>query len=546
MPLKQGSSAEVISENIRELIKSGHEPGQAAAIAYKEAGKSRDAAKDDEPRAAGVLYREKDTGHVLLLKRVGGDNAGTWAFPAGKIEDGETPVQAAMREFKEETGAELGSEPKHVYTKDGFALFSAAGDLFRPVLNDEHTGYAWETPEQIGVGSPSPLHPGIQDMMKDGTMDKCAAMDKAELDTNGWPEIKDNPLSKVGVFEYAGRSLPNAPDPDRMYRVYRPAEELGSAETIESFRLLPWIDNHTMLGDEEAGLTPAERKGIQGVVGEDVYFAKTDQFPDGGLFGNIKVFSSAMKNLIDAGKKELSAGYRCTYEWETGEYNGQPYDLVQRTIRGNHLALVNNGRMGPDVAVMDATDHFTFTIDTKDIIMADQENAGGGMTLEQVAASVNALAEQINKLGPEVMQLMQFMAKLKPLEEAEHGENLDTETGEKPMPGTETDQEEPEKKEEEKKAEGMDAKEIMRQISRRDQLYKQVSEHVGAFDHSDMTEHEVAKYGLKKLEIAAPAGHEVTAITAYLMGKGKPSIATDAAPSKPGANKFLARMKKGE
>ncbi len=39
MPLKTGSSEEVISENIKELVKAGHSQKQSAAIAYKEAGK---------------------------------------------------------------------------------------------------------------------------------------------------------------------------------------------------------------------------------------------------------------------------------------------------------------------------------------------------------------------------------------------------------------------------------------------------------------------------------------------------------------------------
>lgn len=42
MPLKQGSSQKVISENIGELIKAGHKPKQAAAIAYREAGETKD------------------------------------------------------------------------------------------------------------------------------------------------------------------------------------------------------------------------------------------------------------------------------------------------------------------------------------------------------------------------------------------------------------------------------------------------------------------------------------------------------------------------
>lgn len=39
MPLKPGYSKETISKNVAELVRSGHDPKQAAAIAYKKAGK---------------------------------------------------------------------------------------------------------------------------------------------------------------------------------------------------------------------------------------------------------------------------------------------------------------------------------------------------------------------------------------------------------------------------------------------------------------------------------------------------------------------------
>lgn len=162
-------------------------------------------------------------------------------------------------------------------------------------------------------------------------------------DINGWYEIKDNPISKEGVYQYLGSQI-GADEPGRIYNVYRPAEELSSQETIDSFKLLPWIDDHAMLG---AGYMPAERKGIHGVIGEDVYFKSPY------LYGNIKVMSDTLAGKIDGGKIELSPGYRCQYEKRTGVFDGQRYEYVQRNIRGNHLALVNQGRTGPDVSVMD-------------------------------------------------------------------------------------------------------------------------------------------------------------------------------------------------
>ena len=41
MPLKKGKSKKVMSENIREMMRSGHPQKQAIAAAYAQAGKSK-------------------------------------------------------------------------------------------------------------------------------------------------------------------------------------------------------------------------------------------------------------------------------------------------------------------------------------------------------------------------------------------------------------------------------------------------------------------------------------------------------------------------
>lgn len=65
------------------------------------------AAKTTQPIAAGLAVVALDTGNVLMLQR-GFDEkdpaAGDWEFPGGCIEDGEEPLDAAAREWEEETG----------------------------------------------------------------------------------------------------------------------------------------------------------------------------------------------------------------------------------------------------------------------------------------------------------------------------------------------------------------------------------------------------------------------------------------------------------
>ena len=58
---------------------------------------------------AVVLILHDESGEKLLLNREFRLAAGTWVynFPAGLLEAGETPEQAAARELKEETGLQL-------------------------------------------------------------------------------------------------------------------------------------------------------------------------------------------------------------------------------------------------------------------------------------------------------------------------------------------------------------------------------------------------------------------------------------------------------
>lgn len=353
-------------------------------------------------------------------------------------------------------------------------------------------------------------------------------------DINGWPEIKGNPLSKVGVFPYLGRSidLPGL-DPDKFYNVLRPADELSSQECIESFKLVPWIDEHTMLGESFGNA--AESKGVEGVIGEDVYF----EYPY--LRGNIKLFSDSLGEMIDDGKADLSCGYRCKYTLEDGEFDGTPYQVVQRQIRGNHVASVDNGRMGKDVAVLDAQEKLTFSIDSKEFAMADAEKKTG-----EDEKSLEALYEMVGDMSKTMDACMKDMAEMK------KGKAKDAEEEDSEKKKAEDEKAEADKKCADEDGKGEDSmasvlgrlkslesenatlkselksamdsapstESVVKTIKDRDALAGRLSRVVGTFDHSEMVDaNAVAKYGVEKLSIACDSGNELVALDAYLQAK---------------------------
>jgi hypothetical protein len=510
MPLKSGSSRAVISANVAELVRAGHPAAQAAAIAYKKAGKD-----------AGAL--------------------------------------------NEKERAEANRDPKERKEMPGAAFLEPASRKY-PVKVKRDGSWKYDRNLLIAAAREARMH-GHEDLANRADAIRKrefeSAQDKREFDSNGWFEVKDNPLSLVGVFPYLGRSIDPEADPDKLFNVYRPAEELAAAECVESFKLLPWVDDHTMLGSEEEGLTPAERKGVQGVIGQDVYFDGADG--DGVLKGNIKVFSEAMASLIANGKKELSCGYRCRYEYAPGSFKGQAYDYVQRDIRGNHLALVDNGRMGPDVAVLD---HFTFTIDSKEftpMATKTETSASDADAIKQyvemrpalltMIAAMDAAAKVKDKDDDEEEEDKKGKDESEEEEEEEEASDKGKDESESEKKDDEAKDEDEEKEDEEKEdakdkakdSKGMDAAEFAREVERnmaaKKALYDSLSKRIGAFDSSDMSLAGMAKYGCRKLGVTAPHGQRVSYLQAYLQGMDKASnatVAADAAPARRKGN-FLDR-----
>lgn len=62
-----------------------------------------------EKSCGGIVYRKyHGNTEILLIKHI---NSGHWSFPKGHVEEGETEVQTAVREIKEETGIDVMIDP---------------------------------------------------------------------------------------------------------------------------------------------------------------------------------------------------------------------------------------------------------------------------------------------------------------------------------------------------------------------------------------------------------------------------------------------------
>lgn len=483
---------------------------------------------------AAIIYLTA-AGRVLLLKRspTAPTAPDVWGLPGGHIEPGETPAQAAVRELKEETGYSVTGLADAVAQLGDVAVYRADVPSFTPVLNDEHTAYVWADPSAL----PDPLHPGTAELAA-----QLSATHR-KYDVNGWPEIQDNPISKAGVFQYSGRAIGDPSlDANRLYWVYRPAEELDNPATIDSFKLLPFTNDHPtdMLGLDD-DLPKVDGKPAEGVIGERVWFDRATNI----LRANLKIFTDRIDRAIAAGKRDVSAGFRCIYEKAAGVYNGQPYEYIQRNIRGNHASLVTEGRAGPDVAVLD---HFTLSFDAKEaIIMADPVNDANGeggqeMTLAEITATIKAI-------GPQIAALTQAMAALSKPAEPEVEAIAEDGDGMAPAPVTDADPAGGDKVLDKctmdaieravaraigKPAKALDSKDVIRTLEQRDALYAGVSRQVGAFAHSGMDAQDIAVYAVDKLGLAnVPKGAEIVAVESYLAAAGKTQTAKalDAAPS---------------
>tara|TARA_R110001583_G_scaffold186112_1_gene346653 strand:- start:278 stop:691 length:414 start_codon:yes stop_codon:yes gene_type:complete len=111
--------------------------------------------------AAGfVIYRDLGKGNIVFLGLIAlpyfqKKNNGIYDIPKGQIDKNETPIEAALREAKEEAGLTINSidEGPFVYDKMSIWLaecFQTPTVGINPTTGiKEHLGYEWLKPETL-------------------------------------------------------------------------------------------------------------------------------------------------------------------------------------------------------------------------------------------------------------------------------------------------------------------------------------------------------------------------------------------------------------
>lgn len=173
-----------------------------------------------------------------------------------------------------------------------------------------------------------------------------------EIDADGRLHVAVTNISKATVNPYRGHEIPDYEklglDPQKIYQLLRDPEELKKA--VPTLNGVQVLRKHIPVSAEDH--QPWDTVGAT---------LNNAEFVEPYLRNSIVVWAKDDIDAIKSGaKKELSMGYRYTPVMEPGTFQGMPYDGVMRDIVVNHVAIVEDGRAGPDVVVGDSNDEMAW------------------------------------------------------------------------------------------------------------------------------------------------------------------------------------------
>ena len=167
------------------------------------------------------------------------------------------------------------------------------------------------------------------------------------LDNNGYLWVSAR-VTRLGVMPYNTSECDSANTNQEIHQELKCEEELFKKDTLNSWYGIPITLEHPMEGE----VTPATHRILS--IGKTMSNLERDgQFLKSRLqITEPSIIDDIMTKNQNGGSVEVSCGYYADIDWERGVWNGIEYDAVQRNIMFNHLALVSEGRAGPEVKLI--------------------------------------------------------------------------------------------------------------------------------------------------------------------------------------------------
>lgn len=171
--------------------------------------------------------------------------------------------------------------------------------------------------------------------------------------THGYLICENVPICRSGFQDYQGSELIGFPgyeeswdlEMDKMYRVFRPKNEVLHPDTIKSFEGNSVVDEHPAEGsvhiDNDGQLNCGHIEHIR---------QGPDHDGEVTLIGDLHIKNGILKDKIQQeGVRDVSCGYLLTLR--KNPTNGV---IEMINIRGNHVAVVPKGRAGSRIAIRDS------------------------------------------------------------------------------------------------------------------------------------------------------------------------------------------------
>ncbi|MFR3729164.1 DUF2213 domain-containing protein [Lacrimispora sp.] len=157
----------------------------------------------------------------------------------------------------------------------------------------------------------------------------------------GFLICRNVPIARTGSMDYLESEINPEGSSAKMVKVLRSPEEVFSEAALSSFEGKPVTNEHPpdLLTPETYSLyAKGHAQNVRKGVGEW----------EGHMVADLHIQDETLIREVQEGKREISCGYECVWSDNgDGTYS-------QHEIRGNHVAVVTQGRAGKNVAILDS------------------------------------------------------------------------------------------------------------------------------------------------------------------------------------------------